>query len=111
MESIVRSQATAAQVHRLEDATQNPLTSPHGHDNILQGRRRLPVYRRYQEVLDRYNQSQVIILSSETGLGKLRRPELKRPRKTSAPGSVDEWSGVDIQLFWCKDFEAKRTCL
>ncbi|KAK7418465.1 hypothetical protein QQX98_003957 [Neonectria punicea] len=73
MESIVRNQATAAQVQRLEDAIQNPLTGnswPYGHDNILQGRRRLPVYGRYQEILDKYHQSQVMILSSETGSGK-----------------------------------------
>ncbi|KAF7548663.1 hypothetical protein G7Z17_g6899 [Cylindrodendrum hubeiense] len=73
MESILQHQATADQVRRLEDATQNPLTGnmwPDGHHNILQDRRRLPVYRRYQEIFDAYHQSQIIILSSETGLGK-----------------------------------------
>ncbi|KAH6972541.1 hypothetical protein BKA56DRAFT_436969, partial [Ilyonectria sp. MPI-CAGE-AT-0026] len=70
---IVRNEAAAAQVQHLEDAARNPLTGnawPHGHDKILQGRRRLPVYGRYQEILDKYHQSQVMILSSETGLGK-----------------------------------------
>lgn len=46
MESIVRNEAIAAQVHHLEDAAQNPLTGnawPHGHDKILQDRRRLLV--------------------------------------------------------------------
>lgn len=73
MDSIVRNQATAAQIQGLENAAQNPLTGnawPHGHDSILQGRRRLPVYGRYQEILDKYHQSQVMILSSETGSGK-----------------------------------------
>src|SRR6266566_3887497 len=73
MESIGRNQASAAQVKRLEDGTQNPLTGgvwPDGHQNNLQVRRRLPVYGRYQEILDAYHKSQVMILSSETGSGK-----------------------------------------
>ncbi|KAL6802254.1 hypothetical protein J3E68DRAFT_447952 [Trichoderma sp. SZMC 28012] len=70
MEPIARNQATAAQIQSLEDAAQNPLTgksSPQGHRNILQGRRQLPVYGRYQEILDNYHKSQVMILSSESG--------------------------------------------
>ncbi|KAK4067517.1 hypothetical protein Trihar35433_6077 [Trichoderma harzianum] len=73
MESIARNQATAAQIQRLEDAAQNPLTGkawPQGHQNILQGCRQLPVYGRYQEVLDNYHKSYVMILLSETGFGK-----------------------------------------
>ncbi|EHK17761.1 uncharacterized protein TRIVIDRAFT_226707 [Trichoderma virens Gv29-8] len=73
MESIARNQLTVAQVQHLEDANQNPLTGkswPQDHEGILQGRRRLPVYGRYQEILDNYHQSQVMILSSETGSGK-----------------------------------------
>ncbi|KAH8122227.1 P-loop containing nucleoside triphosphate hydrolase protein [Trichoderma asperelloides] len=73
MESIARNQATIAQVQRLEDAPLNPLTGnvwPSNHDDILQGRRRLPVYDHYQEILDKYHRSQVVILSSETGSGK-----------------------------------------
>lgn len=73
METIARNQATAAQIQRLEDAAQNPLTGkawPQGHQSILQGRRQLPVYGRYQEILDNYHKSQVVILSSETGSGK-----------------------------------------
>ncbi|KAL5090446.1 hypothetical protein Trisim1_004346 [Trichoderma cf. simile WF8] len=54
MESIARNQATAAQIQRLEDAAQNPLTG-----------KAWP-----QEVLDNYHKSQVMILSSETGSGK-----------------------------------------
>lgn len=74
MESITRNQVTAAQIQRLEDAAQNPLTAkawPQGHQNILQGRRQLPVYRRYQEIPDNSHKSQVMILSSKTGSGKL----------------------------------------
>lgn len=73
MESILRNEATAVQVQRLEDATQNPLTGnawPTSHESVLQIRRRLPVYGRYQEILDVYHKSQVMILSSETGSGK-----------------------------------------
>lgn len=73
MESIARNQLTSAQVRRLEDANENVPTGnmwPQSHDTILQSRRRLPVYERYQEILDHYHQSQVMILSSETGSGK-----------------------------------------
>ncbi|KDN62326.1 putative pre-mRNA-splicing factor ATP-dependent RNA helicase prp43 [Colletotrichum sublineola] len=73
MESVLRNQATATKIKLLEDAPQNPLTGnvwPRGHEVILQGRRRLLVYGRYQDILDKYHQSQVIILTSETGLGK-----------------------------------------
>lgn len=73
MESIQRNQATAAQVKCLEDAAKNPLTGnawPGNHASILEARRRLPVYGRYQETLDKYHQSQVVILSGETGSGK-----------------------------------------
>ena len=73
MESIARNQATVAQIQRLEDATLNPLTGtvwPKGHDDILQGRRKLPVYERFEQILDVYHQNQVFILASETGSGK-----------------------------------------
>ena len=73
MESITRNQATVAQIQRLEDATPNPLTGaawPEGHDDILQGRRKLPVYERFGEILETYHQNQVFILASETGSGK-----------------------------------------
>lgn len=73
MESIARNQATVAQIHHLEDAPLNPLTGtvwPPGHDSLLQARRRLPVYGRYQEILEKYHQSRVVILSSETSTGK-----------------------------------------
>lgn len=73
MESISRNQATVAKIQRLEDAPSNPLTGkawPSGHEDLLKGRRRLPVYGRYDEILDKYHQSQVVILSSETGSGK-----------------------------------------
>ncbi len=73
MESIMRNQATAAQVKRCEDATQNPLTGnawPDSHKDLLRVRRSLPVYGRYQDILDAYHKSQVMILSSETGSGK-----------------------------------------
>lgn len=73
MEYIARNQATVAQIQHLEDAPLNPLTGiawPSGHGDLLQARRRLPVYGRHQEILDTYHQSQVMILSSETGTGK-----------------------------------------
>lgn len=73
MQSIARNQATVAKIQCLEDAPLNPLNGnawPSSHNDILQGRRRLPVYGRYQEILDRYHQSPVVILSSETGSGK-----------------------------------------
>lgn len=73
MDSITRNQVTAAQVQHLEDAARNPLTGQFwasGHDEILSSRRRLPVYGRYQEILDNYHQSQVIVILSETGTGK-----------------------------------------
>src|SRR6266699_1032672 len=99
MESIVRNQATAAQIQRFENATQNPLTGkewPDSHDNILQGRRRLPVYGRYQEILDAYHQSQVMILSSEIGSGKstqvpncLSTTSMQAASRSPAPSRVD----------------------
>ncbi|PNP53779.1 hypothetical protein THARTR1_05903 [Trichoderma harzianum] len=73
MEALGRNQATAAQIQRLEDAAENPLTGkewPQGHDQLLQDRRQLLAYGRYQEILDTYHKSQVMILSSETGSGK-----------------------------------------
>jgi pre-mRNA-splicing factor ATP-dependent RNA helicase DHX15/PRP43 len=73
MESIARNQATVALIQHLEDAPLNPLTGtiwPPGHNDLLQARRRLPVYGQYQEILGAYHQSQVVILSSKTGTGK-----------------------------------------
>lgn len=73
MEAIGRNQATAAQIQRLEDAAQNPLTGkewPQGHHQLLQERRQLLAYGHYQEILDAYHKSQVMILSGDTGIGK-----------------------------------------
>ncbi|CAH0016620.1 unnamed protein product [Clonostachys rhizophaga] len=73
MESIARNQATMAQIQRLEDAATNPLTGsawPVGHDEILQNRRTLPVYGKFDDILEAYHQNQVLILSCETGSGK-----------------------------------------
>lgn len=73
MEAIGRNQATAAQIQRLEDAAQNPLTGkewPQGHQQLLQERRQLLAYGRYQEILDVYHKSQVMIISGDTGIGK-----------------------------------------
>ncbi|KEY72356.1 hypothetical protein S7711_01038 [Stachybotrys chartarum IBT 7711] len=73
MDSIKRNEATMAQIQRLEDAPLNPLTGqawPAGHDEILQSRRNLPVYQRFEEILDVYHNNQVFVLSSETGSGK-----------------------------------------
>ena len=73
MESINRNQVTKVQIRQLEDGPLNPLTGkawPNGHKSILQGRRKLPVYKRLGEILDVYHQNQVFILSSETGSGK-----------------------------------------
>ncbi|KAF3072200.1 Pre-mRNA-splicing factor ATP-dependent RNA helicase PRP43 [Trichoderma lentiforme] len=53
MESIARNQVTAAQIQRLEDAAQNPLTGkawPQGHQNILPGRRDDFVKRNWTQV-------------------------------------------------------------
>ncbi|CAH0034428.1 unnamed protein product, partial [Clonostachys rhizophaga] len=73
MDSIIRNQTTFAQIWALEEATRNPLTGierPAGYDAMLQSRRLLPVHERYSEILDAYQQSQIMILSSETGSGK-----------------------------------------
>ncbi|KAK3181896.1 hypothetical protein K4F52_006800 [Lecanicillium sp. MT-2017a] len=73
MQSIARNQATAAQIRILEDAAVNPLTAaawPKGHQAILKGRRQLPIYERFDEILAVYHQNQVVILTSETGSGK-----------------------------------------
>ncbi|KAK0723314.1 P-loop containing nucleoside triphosphate hydrolase protein [Lasiosphaeria miniovina] len=43
---------------------------PSNHQAILNTRRRLPVYSKYEQILDIYHQSQVMILSSDTGSGK-----------------------------------------
>lgn len=69
----MRNQVTVVQVRRLEDGPRNPLTGnvwPQGHSKLLDDRRRLPIYRQYQDILDAYHQSQVVIVSGETGSGK-----------------------------------------
>ena len=73
MESITRNQATVAKIQQLEDGPLNPLTGKawrKGHDKILEGRRKLPVYERFDEILNVYHQNQVFVLTSETGSGK-----------------------------------------
>ncbi|KIW18101.1 hypothetical protein PV08_02388 [Exophiala spinifera] len=92
MDSIARNQLTAADIRRLEDGPQNPLTDkpwPSNHQEILNTRRRLPVYGKYEEILGVYHQSQVMILSSDTGSGK----------STQVPQLLvyDEWaSGLQV---------------
>lgn len=73
MDSIVRNQATMAQIRCLEDAELNPLTKkawPKSHNTILQSRRKLPVYGGFGEILDAYHKGQAFVLLSETGSGK-----------------------------------------
>ncbi|CAG9994486.1 unnamed protein product, partial [Clonostachys byssicola] len=73
MDSIIRNQTTFAQIWALEEATCSPHTGnerPPGYDAMLQSRRLLPVHERYSEILDVYQQSQIMILSGETGSGK-----------------------------------------
>ncbi|CAI6040347.1 unnamed protein product [Clonostachys chloroleuca] len=43
---------------------------PPGYDTMLPSRRLLPVHEWYNEILDVYHQSQIMILSGKTGLGK-----------------------------------------
>lgn len=43
---------------------------PTGYDGIMQRRLNLPVYRRFEEILDVYHKNQVFVLSSETVSGK-----------------------------------------
>lgn len=73
MESLVRNKVTATQITRLEDGTQNPLTSKPfsaAHWAILTARRKLPVSRRVPELLRTYQREQVMVLSGDTGSGK-----------------------------------------
>jgi hypothetical protein len=44
---------------------------PNGHDIILQGRHLLQANGQYQGILDKYHQSQVMILSSETDMTRV----------------------------------------
>ncbi|KAK7221350.1 hypothetical protein V2G26_009353 [Clonostachys chloroleuca] len=70
MDSII----TVAQIRALEEATRNPVHSrterPPGYDTMLPSRRLLPVHEWYNEILDVYHQSRIMILSGKTGLGK-----------------------------------------
>lgn len=98
------NQLTVADIQRLEDAPQNPLTNgpwPANHQAILNARRRLPVYGRYEQILQIYHQSQVMILSSDTGSGK----------STQVPQllAYDEWaSGLQIACTQPRRLAAKE---
>lgn len=73
METITRNKATAADIKRLEDATTNPFTGtarPKGHEQLLEGRRKLPVYERTGEILATYHENPTMVLTSGTGSGK-----------------------------------------
>lgn len=73
MDGIARNQATMAVIRALEDGAVNPITAtawPKDHDNLLQGRRALPVYQQFEQILDSYHQHQVFVLTGETGSGK-----------------------------------------
>ncbi|KAI9167615.1 Pre-mRNA-splicing factor ATP-dependent RNA helicase PRP43 [Paramyrothecium foliicola] len=73
MAAIKRNEATVEKIQALEDAAVNPLNGqqwPQGHNEMLAGRRRLPVYGRLDEILDVYHKNQVFVLTSETGSGK-----------------------------------------
>ncbi|KAJ9637060.1 uncharacterized protein PV06_01416 [Exophiala oligosperma] len=92
MDSIARNQLTVVDIRRLEDGPQKPLANapwPPNHQDILNARCRLPVYGSYDQILDTYHQSQVMIRSGDTGSGK----------STQVPQLLvhDEWaSGLKV---------------
>ncbi|VUC23840.1 unnamed protein product [Clonostachys rosea] len=67
------NEVTAADIRRLEDAPTNPWTGepwPQEAKALLEGRRKLPVYEKFDEILKAYHDKQVFVLSSETASGK-----------------------------------------
>lgn len=73
MESTKQTAATLAQIQALEDGPLNPLTGnawPEGHRAVLEGRRKLPVYERADEILGVLDQHKAFVLTSGTGSGK-----------------------------------------
>uniref|UniRef100_A0A8H7N6K9 RNA helicase n=1 Tax=Bionectria ochroleuca TaxID=29856 RepID=A0A8H7N6K9_BIOOC len=88
MDDLQRNQTTAQQAENLEEWEVNPLRDHELHSSkyfqLLESRRRLPVSLRRQEFLDIYHDSQIILVSGETGSGKT----------TQVPQSIlfDEWA-------------------
>ncbi|CAH0058527.1 unnamed protein product [Clonostachys solani] len=74
MNDLQQNQTTAQQAESLEDSRANPLRPHELHSSryfqLLKSRRKLPVSLRRQEFLDIYHDSQVILVSGETGSGK-----------------------------------------
>ncbi|KAH8879245.1 P-loop containing nucleoside triphosphate hydrolase protein [Thozetella sp. PMI_491] len=75
MDSLVQNKTTALQAKQLEDSELNHLRvgSPRhsaAYFKTLEARRKLPVYQKRQAFLDVYQTASVIVLSSDTGLGK-----------------------------------------
>ncbi|VUC26177.1 unnamed protein product [Clonostachys rosea] len=74
MEALLHNQTTAEQAEALENSRANPLRAHELHSSnyfqLLNSRRKLPVSLRRQEFLDVYHDSQIILVSGETGSGK-----------------------------------------
>ncbi|CAH0025423.1 unnamed protein product [Clonostachys rhizophaga] len=74
MDDLQRNQTTAQQAESLEDSRVNPLRPHESHSSkyfqLLKSRRKLPVSLRRQEFLNIYHNSQIILVSGETGSGK-----------------------------------------
>ncbi|CAI6087868.1 unnamed protein product [Clonostachys chloroleuca] len=74
MDDLQRNQTTAQQAQSLEEWEVNALRDHELHSSryfqLLESRRRLPVSLRRQEFLDVYHNSQIILVSGETGSGK-----------------------------------------
>ncbi|KAH6970886.1 hypothetical protein BKA56DRAFT_128737 [Ilyonectria sp. MPI-CAGE-AT-0026] len=74
MQALVRNKTTAEQAVTLEDGNAHPFRAglhASRYFEILKVRRQLPVSGTRQSFLDAYHQNQVIVLSSDTGSGKM----------------------------------------
>jgi pre-mRNA-splicing factor ATP-dependent RNA helicase DHX15/PRP43 len=93
MQSLKRNQTTAAQARELEDGDLNylrvePWFFSDRYWKLLESRRALPVSQIRQEFLDIYHEAQVMVISSDTGVGK----------STQIPQFVlfDEWDSAKL---------------
>jgi pre-mRNA-splicing factor ATP-dependent RNA helicase DHX15/PRP43 len=71
--SMTPRNTTAEQAEKLENAEVNPFTNKTfsaKYQNILQGRRKLPVHAQRQQFLDMVHNNQFVVLVGETGSGK-----------------------------------------
>ena len=70
---MIPRKTTAEQAEKLENAAINPFTSKTfsaKYQNILEGRRKLPVHAQRSEFLEMVHNNQFVVLVGETGSGK-----------------------------------------